>query len=90
MNNSFVAYLAFLASVLMIFFTYFLCQRILKTESYFSGWERRNGCRIIQKEPSLFFRKGWYRVIVEDDFGNRRSAWVRFGLFSGKDKTVWD
>ena len=88
-NNIGVACIAFAASVLMIFFTYLGCQQIFKFETYFSEWERRNNCRIIKKEYNLFFRN-WHHLIVEDSSGNRQSAWVRFRLFSGKDKTVWD
>ncbi len=90
MNNNFRAYVAFLASVLMIFFTYWGCQRILKSAADFPKWESRNNCRIIHKEYSMFWRRGWHRVMVEDSSGNRQSAWVRFSFFTGKDTTVWD
>ena len=90
MNNNFLAYVAFLASGLLIFFTYFGCQQVLKSETWFSDWEKRYECRIIKTEYSMFLRKGWHRVIAEDSTGSRRSAWVRFSFFTGKDTTLWD
>lgn len=85
-----IAIAAFAASVMMIFYTYFGCQRMLKSVDDFPKWEKRNNCRIIHKEYSLLSRKGWYRVTVEFDSGVRGSAWVRFGLWTGKDETIWD
>lgn len=74
----------------MIFFTYFFLKLILKCETYLPEWAKLNGFRILRKEYRLMWNVGWFRILVEDGSGNKRSGWVTFGLFSGKDKAVWD
>jgi hypothetical protein len=79
-----------IVAILVIFFTFFLGKLILKQDTYLPTWAQENGFRIIDCSTTLYFRQLWYHVVVEDQSGNKRRAWIRFGFFSGKPNVQWE
>jgi hypothetical protein len=96
MDGTSIAILIFVGSVLMIFFTYFGINWLIKLDSFFPAWARRNGFRIIHKETvfDIWAPRGWgqqyYYFIIEDELGKKRSGWITFKLFSGKEIIRWE
>jgi hypothetical protein len=79
-----------LLAILVVFFTFFLGKVIFRQDSHLPEWAQQNGFRIIDCYTTMYFRQMWYHVVVEDESGDRRKAWVTFGFFSGKPRVQWE
>jgi hypothetical protein len=96
MNSPQTAILVVLGSVLSIFFTYGICKWVLWMDSLFPEWVKRNGFRVIKMTMvfELWGPAGWQShgiyFTVEDAAGNKRSGWITFAWFSGKEIILWD
>jgi hypothetical protein len=97
MNPALLIIAVVIAAGVLAWFTYFIGKTIIKSDSYLPDWAKRNGFKIIHKEHRTFWNTGWggprrlwYHVVVEDVTGQRRSGWITFTFFTGREEVVWD